>query len=118
MLVLLAAPALISTADRVRSGYGFDFYNSWGVAVARQSEEGPDLGDPYRDGAAYLERAQRIATASNDAKLGVAASYWHAPDYTGTPLLYTMFGMVPSDYTVALTVFQTVQVAGRSTHSR
>ena len=109
MLVMLAAPTLISTADRIRTGYGFDFVNFWSVAVARQSEEG-NLGDPYRYGAAYLDRVKKIATTSDDAKLGVAAGYWHAPDYTGTPLLYTMFGPVPSDYTVALGVFQVVQV--------
>src|ERR1043166_3644862 len=54
MLVLLAAPTLISTADRIRTGYGFDFYNFWGVAEARQSE-GADLGDPYRNGTVYLD---------------------------------------------------------------
>jgi hypothetical protein len=115
MLVLLAAPTLISTADRIRTGYGFDFYNFWGVAVARRSE-GPDLGDPYRNGAEYLARVKQVGTASDSTKLGVAAGYWRTPDYTGTPLLYMVFALdmvfalVPRDYTVALAVFQTVQV--------
>jgi hypothetical protein len=110
MLVLLAAPALISAADRIRTNDGYDFYNFWGVTVARQSA-GPDLGDPYRNGAAYLDRVKQFGSAADDAKLGVAAGYWHEPAYTGSPLLYMMFGLVPRDFTIALGLFQTLQVA-------
>ena len=110
ILVMLAAPTLISTADRIRTGYGFDFYNFWGVTVARRSE-GPALGDPYRNGADYLAKVKQVGTANDTAKLGVAAGYWNRPDYTATPLLYMVFGLVPRDFDVALVVYQTVQVA-------
>lgn len=110
ILVMLAAPTLISTADRIRTGYGFDFYNFWGVTVARRSQ-GPALGDPYRNGADYLAKVKQVGTANDTAKLGVAADYWHSPDYTATPLLYMVFGLVPRDFDVALAVYQTVQVA-------
>src|SRR5689334_21181724 len=109
ILVMLAAPTLISTADRIRTGYGYDFYNFWGTAVARSSE-GPALGDPYRNGAEYLARVKQVGTTGDTAKLNVAADYWHSPDYTATPLLYMAFGLVPRDFDVALAVYQTLQV--------
>jgi hypothetical protein len=109
IIVLLAAVALMSTAERARSNDGIDFFNFWGVPAAlRLADHG--LGSPYREGAEYLTLLKAHAAAADDPKLASAAQAWAAPDFTATPLLYTVFATFPRDYAASIGVFQLLQV--------
>ncbi|HVZ49240.1 MAG TPA: hypothetical protein VG916_10685, partial [Gemmatimonadaceae bacterium] len=109
ILVLLAAPTLVSTAQRVATNVGVDFYNVWGVSAALHAA-GPALGDPWRNGDGYLAKVRELVAASGDPKLQQVATYWRVPDYTGSPLLYTIFGPMAGPYSGTLSTYQAVQV--------
>jgi hypothetical protein len=107
IVALLAAVALMTTAERARTSDGVDFFNLWGVPAAlRFTDHG--LGNPYREGAEYLVALK--GHSGGDARLAAAAEAWSAPDFTATPLLYAVFSTFSSDYTASLAVFRLVQI--------
>lgn len=106
MLTSLAAPQLVG---RVSESIGVDFYNFWGVPVALRLT-GDTLGSPYTNGQRYHAVLKEYAATANQPKLRSASRFWSGPDFTGSPLLYSVFTLVSSDYTFSLGVFQTLQI--------
>lgn len=109
VVLLLAGPTLVATAQRIASNIGLDFYNFWGVSAALRTGDG-HIGDPYENGTRYLDRIRQVVASSGDDKLQAVSREWSAPDFTGSPLLYTIFGAVSREYTGALSAFQVMQV--------
>jgi hypothetical protein len=109
ILLLLAGVAASQSIERVSRTIGFDFYQFWGVPVARRLA-GPTLGSPYRDGARYAETLTTYAAASSDARLKTANDFWKRPDFAGSPLLYPLFAPVSSDYGRAVSTYQALQL--------
>lgn len=109
IVVMLAALAVSQSIGRFGETIGVDFYHLWGVPVARRLSDRP-LGSPYREGERYYAVLRQHGAAANQPKLNAVQRFWRTPDFTGSPLLYTVTAVVSSDYTFSLTVFRTVQV--------
>lgn len=109
ILVMLASVTVLQSAPRFMEASGVDFYHFWGVPVARRLTLG--LGAPYREGARYAAVLKDYAATVNQPKLAFAVRFWSSPDFTATPLLYTVFAAVSNDYTFSLRVFQVLQLA-------
>lgn len=101
IVALLAAVALMSTAERARTNDGVDSFNLWGVPEVLTDH---GLGTPYHEGQEYLVELKAHAAAAGDAKLVSAGEYWHTPDFTASPLLYTVFAVFSVDYGTSLEV--------------
>lgn len=106
---LLAAVALIATGERAASNDGSDFYNFWGVSAAMRLSGG-GVGLPWTNGPEYLATLKARAATGGDAKFRSAGEYWSTSDYTGSPLLYTIFAAFPLNYTLSLAIFQLLQL--------
>lgn len=109
ILVILASLALSQSVAHISRVVGMDFYQFWGVPVARRLT-GQALGLPYRNGQRYVETLTAYTARANDAKLKAANGFWGGPDFAGSPLLYTVFTLVSNDYTVAVQTFQALQL--------
>jgi hypothetical protein len=110
LIVLFLASIVVSqSVVRISRAPGVDFYQFWGVPVA-QRLTGHTLGSPYRDGKRYVETLRGQAARANDGKLRSANAFWSGPDFAGSPLLYTVFSVVSSQYSFAVGVFQASQV--------
>jgi hypothetical protein len=95
---------------------GIDFYHYWAVAKAKQFNHNLNA-NPYIDSAAYasvinqrVDLLQQESSDSTDGRLQKANSYRRNLDLTGTPALYTIFKILPTDYSYAISLFQFLQV--------
>lgn len=109
IVAMLASLALSQSIARFAETIGVDFYHLWGVSVARRITDRP-LGTPYGDGERYYAVLKQHAAAANQPKLSAAQRFWSSPDFTGSPLLYTVTSVVSNDYTLSLAVFRTLQI--------
>lgn len=109
ILLILGSLALSQSAAHISRVVGMDFYQYWGVPVAMRLT-GHTLGSPYRDGQRYVETLKAYAATVTDAKLKAASGFWGGPDFAASPLLYTAFTLVSTDYTVAVQTFQALQL--------
>jgi hypothetical protein len=109
IVMFLASIVVSQSVVRITRAPGVDFYQFWGVPVA-QRLTGHTLGSPYRDGKRYVETLRAYAGRANDTKLRAATAFWSGPDFAGSPLLYTVFSVVSSQYSFAVGVFQALQV--------
>ena len=107
IVAMLASLALSQSIARFGETIGVDFYHLWGVPVARRIS---DLGSPYRDGERYYAVLRQHAATANQPKLSAAQRFWSTPDFTGSPLLYTVMRVVSNDYTLSLAVFRALQI--------
>ena len=107
--IMLASLALPQAVTRFSETIGLDFYHFWGVPVA-QRLTGHALGAPYGQGERYQATLKQYATTINQPRIHAAQRFWTDPDFTGSPLLYEMFGVVSDDYTFSLAVFRGSQI--------
>lgn len=109
IVAMLASLSLSQSIARFGETIGVDFYHLWGAPVARRLSDRP-LGSPYRDGERYYAVLKQHAAVANQPKLSAAQRFWSTPDFTGSPLLYTITSVVSSDYTLSLAVFRALQI--------
>jgi hypothetical protein len=83
--------------------YGIDFYQFWGVPLARASGNLP--ATPYVDMLAYARVLNAIADASPSEKLRNANRYRRGLEPMATPFLYSTFAALPPDYERAQAIF-------------
>jgi hypothetical protein len=86
---------------------GIDFYQFWGVPLARASAN--LQATPYTDGPAYARVLNAMADASASPKLREANRYRRTLELMGTPFLYAAFAVFPEDYRRAQTIFALIQ---------
>ena len=87
----------------------FDFYQYWGVSVARRLS-GATLGNPYSSSGRYHAALSEYAAASGDPRLTALHRMSARPGFTATPFLYMLLGVLPADYSRAATLFHVLQV--------
>jgi hypothetical protein len=109
IVVMLGSLAASQAIGQFSQAIGVDFYNFWGVPVAMRLTGGA-LGPPYRNGERYLAVLKDYGGTVGQPRLKAAQRFWSGPDYTGSPLLYRVFGVVSDDYTLALGAFRTLQI--------
>jgi hypothetical protein len=88
---------------------GIDFYQFWGVPLARESAN--LQATPYTDGHAYAQVLNAIADASASAKLRDANRQRRSLEPMATPFLYAAFAGFPADYERAQALFAVIQYA-------
>jgi hypothetical protein len=86
---------------------GIDFYQFWGVPLARASAN--LQATPYTDGPAYAQVLNAMADASASVKLREANRQRRTLEPMGTPFLYAAFAVFPEDYRQAQTLFALIQ---------
>ena len=107
--VLLALLLGMSALGSFSRQYGIDFYQFWGVPLARES--GNLQATPYTDGAAYARVLNAMADASPSEKLREANRQRRSLEPMATPLLYAAFAGFPVDYERAQILFAVIQYA-------
>lgn len=107
-LVLLALLSLNTWETRLPIA-GIDFYHYWGVAKAPQLSA-LSLQNPYVSSGAYADVLNQHADTSGDQILKEANAYRRTLDLTGTPLLYTVFSVLPTNYSLAIKGFRLAQL--------
>ena len=115
--VLGAAVALLLCVLLLASAFGAfpeqpgaDFYQFWGVPVAK-SVSGT-ARSPYGDSAGYAATLNAMSDASSSSKLHAANALRRSLEPMGTPFLYAAFAVLPRDYESAQAVFVTLLYLG------
>ena len=115
--VLGAAVALLLCVFLLASAFGAfpeqpgaDFYQFWGVPVAK-SVSGTSRS-PYVDPPAYAATLNAMSDASSSGKLHAANALRRSLEPMGTPFLYAAFAILPQDYESAQAIFVTLLYLG------
>lgn len=108
LLAFVALLALDHYTHHLAHTPGIDFYQYWAVPTARRASAEP-LGSPYADSGRYAEVLAAIAERSGDPRLAAVTEYRREPGFASDPLLYVLGAWLPSDYTTALKLYQTLQ---------
>ncbi len=103
--VILGAYLAVSATEAFPYQAGADFYQFWGVPVAKQVSAAHD--SPYVDAPGYAQALNAISDSSPSEKLRAANSYRRVLEPMGTPFLYAVFALFPQDYESAQAVFVT-----------
>ncbi len=99
----LAAWFVYSALDAFPHQLGIDFYQFWGVPLARDA--GHLQATPYVDQAPYARELNAIADASANRKLRNANSLRRSLEPMGTPFHYASFSFFPRDYEAAQALY-------------
>ena len=115
--VLGAAVALLLCVLLLASAFGAfpeqpgaDFYQFWGVPVAK-SVSGT-ARSPYVDSPGYAATLNAMSDASSSGKLHAANAMRRSLEPMGTPFLYAAFAVFPRDYESAQAIFVTLLYLG------
>ena len=93
---VLAAWFAISAIDAFPHQLGIDFYQFWGVPLARDAASIRET--PYVDRSAYARVLNAMADSSDNEKFRNANSLRRDIEPMATPFLYASFAAFPSDY--------------------
>jgi hypothetical protein len=99
----LAAVLAVKTAGAFPSQAGVDFYQFWGVPLAKRISAATQ--SPYVDPQGYARVLNAISDASSSPKLHDANEFRRALEPMGTPFLYASFAIFPADYDRAMIVY-------------
>ncbi|MGZ6028509.1 MAG: glycosyltransferase 87 family protein, partial [Myxococcaceae bacterium] len=102
-VAVLAAWFAFSAADAFPRQLGIDFYQFWGIPLAR--EAGPITQTPYVDQAAYARVLNAMADSSGNEKLRDANRLRRNLEPMGTPFLYAAFSVFSMDYETAQRIY-------------
>jgi hypothetical protein len=110
VVLVLALVTFKAYVFNIFSQPGIDFYHFWGVPTALQLSD-YRLGSPYAHGEQYAQVLNGYAgNMRSDGLLTMANQRRLVLDLTGSPLLYTLFAIVPRDYSRALTHFRIIEI--------
>ncbi len=107
--VVLAALLAMSALGAFPRQFGIDFYQFWGVPLARDSAGIAQT--PYVDPPAYARVLNAAADSSPSVKLRNANRQRRELEPMATPFLYSVFAAFPADYERAQAAFTAVQYA-------
>jgi hypothetical protein len=86
-----------------------DFYQYWAVAAAPRLSAEP-LASPYVDYRKYHEVLREYVERSGVTRLTLDGRVLGPSGFTGTPLVYVLFGVFPADYERALILYHVLQL--------
>lgn len=101
--LVLAAYLAMNAMSAFPYQLGIDFYQFWGVPVAKHAAAIPH--SPYVDPPSYARVLNGISDASNSDKLHHANAFRRNLEPMGTPFLYATFSVFPEDYDRAQWLF-------------
>ena len=99
----LAALLVARATAAFPSQFGIDFYQFWGVPLAKVVSATPR--SPYDDPQGYARVLNAMSDASSSRKLHDANAARRNLEPMGTPFLYAAFSIFPADYDQAQIVF-------------
>jgi hypothetical protein len=107
-IALLCIGLLIAQATALfPRQFGVDFYQFWGVPVAKKASGTPH--SPYVDTQGYADTLNALSDASDSAKLRLVNRLRRNLEPMGTPFLYASFSLFPDDYGRAQALFAVIQ---------
>lgn len=106
---VLAAWFVVSAIDVFPHQQGIDFYQFWGVPLAREAGRLDET--PYVDQAPYARVLNAMADASADAKFRDANRLRRSLEPMATPFLYAVFSVFGADYEAAQRIYTLVLYA-------
>ena len=106
---VLAAWFAISAIEVFPHQQGIDFYQFWGVPLAR--EAGRLDATPYVDQAPYARVLNQMAEASADAKFRDANRLRRSLEPMATPFLYAVFSLFGTGYEAAQRIYTVILYA-------
>jgi hypothetical protein len=109
IVVLLACLAGIVTIGRFQVAKGIDFYQYWGVGKAQQWSSSP-LKSPAAEQDKYAEVLNAHVAGSSDLRLVMANKIRRDLQLLQTPLCYSIFSLLPENFSFAFGIFQITQV--------
>jgi hypothetical protein len=99
----LAAILFMKAVAAFPSQFGIDFYQFWGVPLAKKVSATPR--SPYADPSGYASVLNAMSDASGSRKLRDANAARRKLEPMGTPFLYASFAMLPADFDRAQVAF-------------
>jgi Glycosyltransferase family 87 len=99
----LAALLVMKATAAFPSQFGIDFYQFWGVPLAKKVSAMPR--SPYVDPPGYASVLNAMSDASGSRKLHEANAARRNLEPMGTPFLYATFSIFPDDFDQAQVVF-------------
>jgi hypothetical protein len=99
----LAALLVAKATAAFPSQFGIDFYQFWGVPLAKEVSATPS--SPYDDPQGYARVLNALSDASSSRKFHEANAARRNLEPMGTPFLYAAFAIFPADYDQAQIVF-------------
>ncbi|MGB7911859.1 MAG: glycosyltransferase 87 family protein [Desulfobaccales bacterium] len=109
LVALLACLAITISVIRFTHSLGIDFYQYWGVSKAKQWSVG-QLKSPAAEQEKYAQVLNEQADHSADLRLIMANETRRGLQLLQTPLCYSLFTLLPANYSLAFGVFQIIQV--------
>ena len=107
--VVLAAWFAISAIDVFPHQQGIDFYQFWGVPLARHA--GAIAETPYVDPSRYARMLNEMADSSANAKFRDANRLRRSLEPMATPFLYAVFSVFGPDYEPAQRIYTAILYA-------
>jgi hypothetical protein len=86
-----------------------DFYQYWGASAARRLST-EELGSPYREARRYGAVLLEAAGRSGQPMFERVSQYATPPNFTATPLAYTLLALLPASYTPASLLHFSLQI--------
>jgi len=108
IVVVLGCLATIVTIVRFQDSIGIDFYQYWGIAKAQKWSLSP-LGSPYIE-QYYAKVLNAHIAGSSDLRLIKANERRRELQPFQTPLCYSIFTLLPANYSIAFGIFQILQI--------
>jgi hypothetical protein len=109
IVVLLACLTGIVTIGRFQVAKGKDFYQYWGVSKAQEWSSSP-LKSPSAEQDKYAEVLNAHVAGSSDLRLVMANKIRRHLQLLQTPLCYSIFMLLPENFSLAFGIFQIIQV--------
>ena len=109
LVALLACLSIIISFSRFSQSPGIDFYQYWGVIKAKQWSIG-QLKSPSAEQEKYAEVLNDHVAHSADLRLSKANETRRELQLLQTPLCYSIFTLLPANYSIAFGIFQIIQV--------
>ncbi len=109
IVLVLIYIVVVHAVSQSRQIIPIDFYQYWGAAAARRlSTEA--LGSPYREAHRYGAVLLQAAEASGQPMFQRVSRHATPPNFTATPFAYTLFALLPANYTQASLLYLSLQI--------
>ena len=109
IVLVLIYIVVVHAVSQSRQIIPIDFYQYWGAAAARRLST-ETLGSPYREAHRYGAVLLEAAEGSGDPMFQRVSRHATPPNFTATPLAYTLFALLPANYTQASLLYLSLQI--------
>jgi hypothetical protein len=109
IVLVLVYIVVVHAVSLPRQIIPIDFYQYWGAAAARRLST-EELGSPYREAQRYGAVLLEAAEGSGQPMFQRVSRHATPPKFTATPFAYTLFALLPANYTLANLLYYSLQI--------